>query len=514
MKNNNGYTGNVLIFNGSNSGPEAKAIYESWVERNLHSGRVAGSRQIDCRTALIEHFRDFGTIMIATEAASEGVNLQFCSLVINYDLPWNPQRIEQRIGRCHRYGQKHDVVVINFLNERNEADKRVLELLEEKFKLFSGVFGSSDEVLGTIESGVDFEKRILAIYQECRTPDEIEAAFKALQEEMEETIRSKLDDTHRLLIEHFDEDVHARLKVQLDDARQRLDRFGRFFWSLTKFVIDGRASFDDKELCFELHKASVDGFKPGVYRLISKDRVNVPGDFLYRISHPLGEYVIEAAKGYHTPPAQIIFDISNHPAKISVVESLRGQQGWLTLQRLVIESFQHEEYLLFSSFGDAGQSLDQETCEKLFHCSASWSELDTVPQRVQEHLRRESERHAAATISSSLEENGRFFAEERERLEKWADDMILSSEKELADTKNQIKDLSCQTRLAATVEEQHRLQEKIRDLEKKKRRQRQRIFDVEDEIMEKRDGLISALEKRMAQRTSNETLFTVRWRVE
>ena len=60
------------------------------------------------------------------------------------------------------------MVVINFLNERNEADRRVLELLGEKFNLFNGVFGASDEVLGTIESGVDFEKRILTIYQECR----------------------------------------------------------------------------------------------------------------------------------------------------------------------------------------------------------------------------------------------------------------------------------------------------------------------------------------------------------
>ena len=77
--------------------------------------------------------------MIATEAAAEGINLQFCSLVINYDLPWNPQRIEQRIGRCHRYGQKHDVVVINFLNERNEADQRVFQLLTEKFSLFNGL---------------------------------------------------------------------------------------------------------------------------------------------------------------------------------------------------------------------------------------------------------------------------------------------------------------------------------------------------------------------------------------
>ena len=63
--------------------------------------------------------------MIATEAGAEGINLQFCSLVVNYDLPWNPQRIEQRIGRCHRYGQKHDVVVVNFLNRKNAADQRV-----------------------------------------------------------------------------------------------------------------------------------------------------------------------------------------------------------------------------------------------------------------------------------------------------------------------------------------------------------------------------------------------------
>ena len=118
----NGYRGQVVVFNGTNAGPEATEIYEKWAERNRGTGRASGSRALDIRTALIEHFRDNASIMLATEAAAEGVNLQFCSLVINYDLPWNPQSIEQRIGRCHRYGQKHDVVVINFLNERNEAD--------------------------------------------------------------------------------------------------------------------------------------------------------------------------------------------------------------------------------------------------------------------------------------------------------------------------------------------------------------------------------------------------------
>ena len=106
---------------------------------------MTGSRTADMRSALVDYFREQGCIMIATEAGAEGINLQFSSLVVNYDLPWNPQRIEQRIGRCHRYGQQHDVVVVNFFNCKNAADQRVFQLLAEKFSLFEGVFGASDE---------------------------------------------------------------------------------------------------------------------------------------------------------------------------------------------------------------------------------------------------------------------------------------------------------------------------------------------------------------------------------
>jgi SNF2 family DNA or RNA helicase len=79
------------------------------------------------KAAIVEAFRDKKTIMIATESGAEGINLQFCSLVVNFDLPWNPQRVEQRIGRCHRYGQKIDVSVVNFLNLKNRAEQRVFE---------------------------------------------------------------------------------------------------------------------------------------------------------------------------------------------------------------------------------------------------------------------------------------------------------------------------------------------------------------------------------------------------
>ncbi len=171
------YSEGIVLFNGSNTDTQSRKIYTDWVRRHEGTDRVTGSRTADMRSALVDYFREQGHIMIATEAGAEGINLQFCSLVVNYDLPWNPQRIEQRIGRCHRYGQKHDVVVVNFFNQTNAADQRVFQLLSEKFSLFEGVFGASDEVLGAVESGVDFEKRIADIYQRCRKPEEINAAF-------------------------------------------------------------------------------------------------------------------------------------------------------------------------------------------------------------------------------------------------------------------------------------------------------------------------------------------------
>ncbi len=509
----NGYAGKVVAFNGANSSPEARNLYESWLERNRDTGRSTGSRIIDARTALIEHFQNHAQIMIATEAAAEGVNLQFCSLVINYDLPWNPQRIEQRIGRCHRYGQKHDVVVINFLNERNEADSRVFELLTEKFQLFDGVFGASDEVLGAIESGVDFEKRILEIYQSCRTTEEIDQAFALLRRELDSQISLRMSWAKRQLLEVFDQDVHDRLRVRLDETRRRLDAMSRRFWTLTRYILSNIAVFEDPDYAFELLYSPREGLKPGRYRLVSKEKQPHAGEQLYRLSHPLGEYVLEQGKTCNAPEAVVTFHSSSHPAIISLARALEGRRGWLHLQKLQIDSFQVEEHLLFSGFTEDGETLDQETCEKLFLCNASPDRPSPLPEKARRRLRQEAERHAAATVSKALERNIRFFEEEREKLDKWAEDMILSAERELQDTKNQIKLLTRQARQAETTEEQHKLQKKTQELQRKQRRQRQQIFDVEDEIIEKRDALIIRLEKRMAQKTQTEDIFTIEWRV-
>lgn len=516
----NGYTGQIVLFSGTNNSLEATAIYKQWLEANQNTGRITGSRDIDIRTALIEHFRDNASIMIATEAAAEGVNIQFCSLVINYDLPWNPQRVEQRIGRCHRYGQQHDVVVINFLNERNQADRRVLELLTEKFNLFSGVFGASDEVLGTIESGVDFEKRILMIYQQCRTPEEIEAAFKALQAEMDERIQARMNDTRRMLLENFDEDVHERLRMQLTDTKACLDRFSKRFWAVTHYMLRDQAHFDEAALAFDIDTPPITGIPAGRYHLISKSQPKAEeqtdtdyGIYLYRLSHPLGEHVLQQAKALPTPPARITFNVSQHPTRLHVIEALRGKRGYLSLTTLAIESFEREEYLLFSAIGEDGSTLDQETAEKLFNCLADSSEELIIPESISQRLAAEEQQHVRATISQSLEANNTYFNEAREKLEKWADDLVLSAEKALKITKEAIKIAQRQARLATNLEQQREIQQQIQKLEKQQRRQRQEIFQVEDEIIEKRDALIKSLEKRMSQRTDSQRLFILAWTV-
>jgi superfamily II DNA or RNA helicase len=510
----NGYTGQVLTFNGTNNDEASSLIYQDWLAKNQESGRATGSKQIDLRAAIIDHFRDHASILIATEAGAEGLNLQFCSAVVNFDLPWNPQRIEQRIGRCHRYGQKFDVVVINFLNERNAADQRVYELLEQKFNLFSGVFGASDEVLGSIEAGIDFERRVLEIYQQCRTEQEIQQAFEQLQLELDEQIQNRMQDTRKLLLEHFDEDVHERLKVNLAGTRDRLDRIGRLFWAVTKHILADKARFDDEQFHFKLENSPIAEASHGRYYLISKNQENTPGEYLYRLSHPLGEHVLACAQKLPCPPAEVSFDITGHPTRIALVESLKWQTGWLSLQHIRIDSFDAEEYLLFSAVDEQGKNIDQETCIKLFHCEGqAGCDPVHVPDAIQQRLQLDQERHAQATLARNLEENNRHFTEACIQLDKWAEDMELATQKELDDIKRQIRDLQRRSRQAPTMDEQHGLQEEISRLERKKRSLREKIFDIEDEINEKRDRLVEALAKRMQQKTTITPLFTLKWRV-
>lgn len=510
-----GFAGKVVTFSGNNRSETTAGIVQRWLAQHAGSDRVTGSPAVDRRTALIDWFRDKGEILIATEAGAEGINLQFCAQVINYDLPWNPQRVEQRIGRCHRYGQQFDVVVINFLNQRNDADARVLQLLQDKFELFDGVFGASDSILGRLETGTDIERRIADIYNTCRTADEIQEAFDTLQTELEESITARMAQTEAALLEHFDASIHDRLKTRQIRAEQQLDRIARLFWRLTQHVLAADAKFDNTALEFSLPKPPVGDAPDGQYRMIRKGESAPEHAHLYRMSHPLGQYVLDTGRRCETPRHEILFDYAAYGYKISVLDDLRtesgGSTGWLSLNVLSLSSFAEEEHLVFTAQADNGARLDHETCERLFDLPGHVE--DTVADEPPENFAADTRQQLKAALNAALEDNNQLFQTERDKLDQWAEDQILAAEKALDDTKLKIRSAKREGRTASTVEEQKQAQETVRQLERQQRRQRQQIFQVEDEIDSRRDQLIDALEQQLHRKSTSHHLFTIRWRL-
>jgi adenine-specific DNA-methyltransferase len=502
----------IVLFNGSNGDTRSRQIYAAWVERHKGTDRVTGSRTADMRSALVDYFRDEGRIMIATEAAAEGINLQFCSLVVNYDLPWNPQRVEQRIGRCHRYGQKHDVVVVNFLNRNNEADERVYQLLSEKFQLFRGVFGASDEVLGAIESGVDFEKRIADIYQQCRRSEEIQAAFDRLQSELSEEITESLAKTREQLLEHFDDEVREKLRIRDEASKAYLDRFEKMLIELTRFELGDDADFGD-DSSFRLLTNRLPGceseFPTGLYEL---PRRSGEAHF-YRMSHPLAQELIRRARERVLAPAHLRLDIGLHQGKISALEPYARTSGWLQASLYTVDSFdQAEDHMILTAVTENGETLEPELARRLFDIPSEVVEegiavdmaaLDRIGTAVEER------RNGVDAVISAR--NGKYFEDEAIKLDDWADDLKVGLEREIKNLDKQIRETRRVATGAVGLEAKLKGQKAVRALENERSRKRKSLFEAQDDIDRRRDELIKTIEHRLKQKAAFEELFTIRW---
>ncbi len=511
----NGYRDRIVLFNGTNSDPQSKAIYAKWLEKNKGSDRVSGSKTADMRTALVDKFRETAQIMIATEAGAEGINLQFCSMVVNYDLPWNPQRIEQRIGRCHRYGQKHDVVVINFINRKNAADQRVFELLDQKFRLFSGVFGASDEVLGSIESGVDFEKRIAAIYQNCRTTLEIEQEFKRLQEEMESQITATMSDTRKKLLENFDADVHDRLKINLQESREYLNKYDTMLWKLTQFSLAGKAQFDNTGYSFTLNQKESELIPAGTYTL---SRGYILGH-RYRIGHPLAQKLLTEARVLVVPTkskqeidVELVFDYTNWGQKSEAVSTLKSQTGQLQLFLLSINGADEQDHLILSACTDSGEVIDSTIIRRFFDLPSSIVTLKT-PVSCYDAVHAATEKSKNELLLELAARQSTWFEEEMEKLNFWAEDKRKGLKSELKDFDDQIADLKKEARLAVNLPDKLAIQKKLRDLDRK-RDEAWKAYDSDAKLIEKqKDELLDTVEERLRQTVEEKTIFTIRWSV-
>lgn len=500
-----GYKGRVVRFNGTNSDKESTAIYRAWMDKHKGTAKITGSPTADRRAAIVDYFRYEATIMIATEAAAEGINLQFCSLIVNYDMPWNPQRIEQRIGRCHRYGQKFDVVVINFLNKGNAADVRVYELLDQKFQLFNGVFGASDEVLGSIGSGVDFEKRIAQIYNECRTTVEIERAFDALQAELQEQISEKMLKARSALLENFDESVKEKLRDNLAQSQKNLDQFEKRLWMLTKHALRQDAVFDEERFAFTLRANG------NVYTLSKEGENEVERP--YRIGCLLAKEVLAQYLAPLQESACVEFDYTRTEGRTKLLEDLVGQSGVMRVEKVSIDSFEQEDHLVVACRTESGDWVYPEIAEKMLMLPACLLSPAHIEEAVAVCLNDRVEEMNQEILSSLSDRNNRFFDEEMEKLDSWADDMKLALEREISDLDQEIKLQKSEARKISRLEEKVKVQRAIKELERKRIEKRQNLYAAQDNIDEKKELLLSRIEKMLQQKTQQTELFTIKWKI-
>ncbi len=504
----NGYLGKVVCFNGSNNDGVSLAIYHDWLKNPDHINEIFGNPVIDRKQAIVDYFESNAEIMIATEAGAEGINLQFCSLVVNYDMPWNPQRIEQRIGRCHRYGQKFDVVVINFVNKNNEAEQRTYQLLNEKFNLFEGVFGSSDEVLGTLESGVDFEKRLNQIYQTCRTKEGIQKAFDQLQSDLEDVINDRIKQTKRFLIENFDEDVIDKLKVRQDNDANMISIYKRHFWNLAKAVLgEDVRNVNEDTLTFEIYN-NEHGLQR--YTLNKNEKDAIP----LRLETPLGNKIVQLSNNIQSEDSQLTFDLSDYKYHISILEQHKGDTGICVAYKVHSDNkYDGEERVFFCCTNNNGEELPKEFGEKLM-------ELPCAKQETS-FLSEDEIRHEGSVFAEVLSEykeqvesrSNDFVNEEIDKISDWVDEMMTPLEDEIREMEHQQKALRTLIRKERNARARIQLMVQLKELKEALSGKREQMRAEENKynevVDEKQDELLNSLENQVTY----EPFFRFRWHI-
>lgn len=499
----NGFEGQTVVLNGSNSDKDSAAVYKAWLEKHRGTDVVSGSKTADMKAAIVESFKNDRSILIATESGAEGINLQFCSLLINYDLPWNPQRVEQRIGRCHRYGQKIDVTVINFLNRKNQAEARIHQLLDQKFRLFEGVFGSSDEVLGAIESGVDIERRILDIVQSCRSNDEINAAFDALQAEFSVEIDAAKTEARNKLLAEMDDRVIERLKMRKGSVAASLGEFKRTLLNLAHAELPD-AQFDDEDVerfTHADHTYSTDW-----------EQAEERGWRFFRLGDGgLADALVTQAKGRDLSPAHVRFDYDAYQGQLADVAKLRGHSGWMTVARLklVTPARTYDEILCVAQT-DGGEVVHAETAARLLNVPAS-----VVGAASGDHPAAQMtgaiENAQTEIMGKAQERLGEFLNDEEERLDNWRDDAKVSYEQQIKALSKEANEKKKLARACQNLQEKIELQREAAALKRQADDLNHQLYTRLKEIDEEREAMLEDVLEKLKLTPEMTTLFTIQW---
>jgi superfamily II DNA or RNA helicase len=436
----------ITLFRGQNKHARAQEALARWKEEEGSRFPPAArpSREVSVRLALVHEFRTRSKILICTEAGAKGLNLQFCETVINYDLPWNPQRIEQRIGRCHRYSQQRDVTVVNFIARDNEAHRLTFEILSQKLDVFGRVLDASDVVLHEPRTdspellvsalSVEFENDLRSIYSRSRTLDEVTREIATLRDkisERREAFEKEYERTSQIIESRFDENVRKvfkRLKEEIPQSLAGLDQdvANLVDAHLAKRQVKFRRSDEPARVTFEVEPEAELPVKVGDgRRFATGDARGLADAESLNLIHPLVRAAIEQARawsggGYVTLrlPQNSSHDLAELAGKGGVIcVALVDYAGFEPVQRLVAGAVV------------AGVPIDPLLAGKLMHLAAddaSAFNCSVDPQLLDDAI------DEALFVDQRLVEQDeqRHFEEAIRQLERFVEDKILVSRRE------------------------------------------------------------------------------------
>ena len=505
----------LVLFNGSNNAPEQTSIYQAWLEKNRDGDLITGIAAVDRRKALVDYFREQGTVMIATEAAAEGINLQFCSMLVNYDLPWNPQRVEQRIGRVHRFGQRHNVVVVNFSNKGNIAEQRILELLTNKFQLFSSVFGASDEVLGAIEDGLDFEKTISDILTRCKTANELDAAFRELETQYASEISREMASAKAKVFDNLDPHVQDRLKAYDTQSGEVLNKFERLLLAVTRYQLDRFATFEGDGRTFVLNESPVVDAPTGRYFFKSQPLDNA---HQYRYASPLAQHVVDISKTHDTPARELRFSLNQSERVSTAIRALEGTSGELTVSLATFDMKAREEdvsesYMLAGALTDDGRWLDEEYVADILDLTCI--EVGERPVVIDEsRLTPYLDARRAELEKDVQARNSRYYDQQEELLYRNQQDRKAEHEGAIRDYRAKEKEARKLARQADDPMEQLRLKKEARKWEQRAEEADEDFRDMRKKLRAEADKYLELIEQSLKGTQDTEHLFSIRWRID
>jgi helicase-like protein/SNF2 domain-containing protein len=353
----------ITLFRGQNDSARAAQALTRW---QAEVGRALGpsaqpSREVAVRLGLVYEFQQRSRVFISTEAGAKGLNLQFCDTVINYDLPWNPQRIEQRIGRCHRYGQTRDVTVINFLARDNAAERLTFEILSRKLDLFGSVLDASDHVLyepgrSTLNQlsslSADFQSELRRIYESARSIEQIEAELLRLNASL--TVqRAEVEATHRrttgLIESRFDAAVRQTFRHIAEELPGHLDALDRDLERLLCDYLESQGMLYQRKahdtgasLDIAADPRLPEPFHEGVRVALGGGHGLAQGEPLH-VGHPLVRLAADAARQLTREVFRVRLGQDDPSPQIA---ALRGRRGRLKVVKLRYPGFEPVDRLL------------------------------------------------------------------------------------------------------------------------------------------------------------------------